>query len=171
MTQKIFTLWLTGLSGSGKTTFAEAFKATYERGGRSLVILDGDVLRRGLCRDLGFSLADRAENNRRIAEIAKLLNESGVSVVAALISPSREYRSAARQIIGPEFFHEVHVNTPLDVCEKRDPKGLYRKARENLIPEFSGISSPYEAPEQPDFTVDYHLTPQESVDLIYKNLS
>jgi adenylyl-sulfate kinase len=119
-----------------------------------VALLDGDVLRTGLCRDLGFSEADRSENIRRVAEVARLMNEAGVDVLCALISPLAAQRAGARSIIGPERFVEVHVATPLEVCERRDPKGLYRKARAGQIPQFTGIDSAYEAPAQPDLRID-----------------
>ncbi|MCY1538992.1 Adenylyl-sulfate kinase [compost metagenome] len=141
------TVWLTGLSGSGKSTLAFALEKTLIERGKLAYTLDGDNIRHGLCRDLGFSAEDRSENIRRIAEVAHLMNEAGVIVISSFISPYRHDREMARQIIGDERFVEVHVNTPLETCEQRDPKGLYRKARTGEFKEFTGISAPYEEPD------------------------
>jgi len=118
------------------------------------VVLDGDAVRAGLCRGLGFSPEDRRENIRRVAEVAKLMREAGLVVVCALISPLREDRAMAREIIGTAHFREVHVATPLEVCERRDPKGLYRNARANAVTQFTGVSAPYEEPLAPDLRID-----------------
>lgn len=139
-------LWLTGLSGSGKSTIAYAAdKLFWEKGYRSYV-LDGDNLRHGLCNNLGFSEEERSENSRRVAEVAKLFVDSGVFVLVALISPTVADRARARQIISPHRFVEVFVDAPLSVCESRDPKGLYSKARSGEITQFTGIDAPYEVP-------------------------
>lgn len=122
--------------------------------GQACFVLDGDNVRHGLNRDLGFSAADRQENIRRIAEVCKLMNAAGLIVIASFISPYREDREAAREVIGAENFREIYVSTSLNACEERDVKGLYRKAREGLIPEFTGISSPYEEPLSPDLALD-----------------
>lgn len=144
------TLWFTGLSGSGKSTVAVAMEeALYERGCRTY-ILDGDNIRGGINRDLGFSPEDRVENIRRIGEIAKLYRESGVINLVAFISPYRAERDLARSLSNGDDFVEVFVECPVDVCEQRDPKGLYKKARAGEIPEFTGISAPYETPENPE---------------------
>ncbi len=148
------TLWLTGLSGSGKSTIAYALEQKLVASGHACVVLDGDNIRHGLNRDLGFSPEDRSENIRRIAEVAKLFNEAGLMVITAFISPYREDRAKAREIIGAGRFIETFVDAPLAECERRDPKGLYKKARAGQIPEFTGISAPYEAPEQPDLRLD-----------------
>ena len=148
------TLWFTGLSGSGKSTIAQALEKRLLDEGRVAVVLDGDNLRHGLNRDLGFSDDDRHENLRRAAEVAALFNDAGILVVTAFISPSAEDRAIARDIIGGDRFTEVFVDTPLDVCEARDPKGLYRKARRGEIPGFTGISAPYEAPVNPGLRID-----------------
>lgn len=148
------TLWLTGLSGAGKSTVAFALERTLIEQGRACFVLDGDNVRHGLNRDLGFSTEDRQENIRRIAEVAKLMNAAGLIVIASFISPYQEDRQAARAIIGPDNFREVYVSTSLSACEQRDVKGLYRKAREGLIAEFTGISSPYEPPLNPDLSLD-----------------
>jgi adenylylsulfate kinase len=143
-------IWFTGLSGSGKSTLAAAFHHFLQTLGVSSYVLDGDVLRMGLNRDLGFSEKDRQENIRRAGEVAKILKETGVIVLAAFISPFEEDRKALKERIGPDDFLEVFVNAPLKVCESRDVKGLYQKARKGLIPMFTGIDSPYEIPKNPD---------------------
>lgn len=148
------TVWLTGLSGAGKSTLAYALeKALFERGVPSLV-LDGDNVRLGLNRDLGFGDEARRENIRRVAEVARLVNRSGLLVITALISPYEADRAMAREIIGAPQFLEVHLDTALQVCEQRDPKGLYRKARARLLPGFTGVSAGYEAPTQPGLRLD-----------------
>jgi adenylylsulfate kinase len=147
------TIWLTGLSGSGKTTLATSLSAHADFAASSVSVLDGDALRTGLCKDLGFSMADRRENIRRAAEAAKLLNDAGVTVFCALISPAKSDRDLARQIIGHQNFVEVHVAAPLEVCEARDTKGLYKKARAGELQMFTGISAPYEPPLSPAITL------------------
>jgi bifunctional enzyme CysN/CysC len=146
-------LWLTGLSGSGKSTLAMALERALFAKGRQVYVLDGDGVRQGLNGDLGFSPEHRSENIRRVAEVAKLFAEAGFIVITSLISPTRADRLRAR-MIGGELFHEVYVKAALDVCEERDPKGLYKKARAGEIPEFTGVSAPYEAPETPQLVVD-----------------
>jgi adenylylsulfate kinase len=151
-------VWITGLSGAGKTTLAlAAERALFERG-CSVFVLDGDKVRHGLCADLGFSLPERSENIRRIGETARLFYEAGQVVLVSAISPLRADRARARALIPAPHFIEVHCRCPLSVCEARDPKGLYRKARAGLLPEFTGISSPYEAPETPELVVDSAAT-------------
>lgn len=142
-------VWLTGLSGSGKSTIAAAVEREMFTAGHFVVLLDGDNVRTGLCGDLGFSLEDRKENIRRIAETAKLFVAAGAQVLCSFVSPTREIRSMAQNIIGADDFYEVFVNTPLEICEARDVKGLYAKARAGEIKGFTGIDSPYEAPENP----------------------
>lgn len=149
-------LWFTGLSGAGKSTVANALEAALHAQGRSTYLLDGDHLRQGLNRDLGFSEADRNENIRRAAEVARLLVDAGIIVIAAFISPLRSQREAARALFERDDFLEVFVDAPLAVAEARDPKGLYRKARSGLLPEFTGISAPYEPPLTPDFILPTH---------------
>lgn len=152
--QSAITLWLTGLSGSGKSSLAFALEKKLAVQGKQCFVLDGDNVRHGLNKDLGFSLSDRSENIRRIAEVAKLMNDAGLIVIVAIISPMIEDRMQALNIIGHDCFHEVYVSTPLNVCEQRDPKGLYRKARCGSLANFTGISSPYEPPEAPALVVD-----------------
>lgn len=144
-------IWFTGLSGSGKSTLANALEVELHARGMRTFILDGDNIRQGLNKDLGFTEADRVENIRRIAEVAKLMMEAGLIVMTAFISPFRREREMARQLVGAENFFEVYINTSLDVCEQRDPKGLYKKARAGKIPNMTGINSPYEPPEAPEF--------------------
>lgn len=146
-------IWLTGLSGSGKSTIAEALQETLFDMGLQTRILDGDSVRDGLSSDLGFSDEDRKENMRRISEVAKLFSESGIFTITAFISPFEKERSQAKEIIGENNFIEIHVATPLDLCEERDPKGLYKKARAGEIPQFTGIDSPYEEPTHPDMII------------------
>lgn len=153
-------VWFTGLSGAGKTTLSTALERRLFDAGRRTYLLDGDILRTGLCRDLGFSPADRRENVRRAGEVARVLSDAGLVVLAAFISPFRAERDALRAGMPAGRFIEVYVNAPLEACEHRDVKGLYRKARARLIPEFTGISSPYEAPLAPDIelqTAQEHL--------------
>ena len=152
--QRAATLWLTGLSGSGKSTLAFELERRLLAQGSVCYVLDGDNIRHGLNRDLGFSAADRHENIRRVAEVARLMNEAGLLVITAFISPYRDDRALARSVIGQERFLEVWVNAELSTCEARDPKGLYAKARAGAIAEFTGVSAPYEAPQHPALTLD-----------------
>ena len=166
------TIWLTGLSGSGKSSLAFAMEKRLMESGHACCVLDGDNVRHGLNRDLGFSPADRKENIRRIAETAKLMNDAGLFVITAFISPYREDRAAARRIIGEQRFVETYLSAALGVCESRDPKGVYAKARAGQIAEFTGISAPYEAPEAPSLAVDSGtLTLEESVQLVMNMIS
>lgn len=148
------TIWMTGLSGAGKSTLAFALEARLLAMGHACFVLDGDNVRHGLNRDLGFSPEDRCENIRRVAEVARLMNEAGLIVITSFISPYREDRLQASQIIGPAAFLEVHVATSLETCEQRDVKGLYKRARAGEVRDFTGINSPYEPPENPALTVD-----------------
>ena len=145
--------WLTGLSGAGKSTIASQVDRALTRAGRATMVLDGDNLRHGLNSDLHFTESDRAENVRRAAETGKLMADAGLITIVSLISPSRAEREAARIIAGDIAFLEVFVDTPLRICEARDPKGLYGRARSGAIPNFTGISAPYEAPLKPDLTL------------------
>jgi adenylylsulfate kinase len=153
-------VWFTGLSGSGKSTLAHAVEETLHQRGCRTFVFDGDNVRHGLCSNLGFSIKDRTENIRRIGEMAKLFVEAGVIALTAFISPLRADRERVRKLIGDADFIEVYVKCPVSVCESRDVKGMYKKARAGLIEEFTGISSPYEEPEHPDIVVD---TAQETV--------
>lgn len=153
MGQKPYTLWFTGLSGSGKSTLANEVEKNLYALGKYTMLLDGDNIRMGLNKNLGFKEKDRIENSRRVAEVAKLMNEAGLIVITAFISPFLQDREEAKKIIGDNFI-EIYVSTPLEECEKRDVKGLYKKAREGSIPNFTGISSPYEPPINPDITID-----------------
>ena len=148
--QKPAVLWFTGLSGSGKSTVAGALETRLAQLGYHTYLLDGDNVRHGLCSDLGFSEQDRRENIRRIGELAKLMADAGLIVLSAFISPHQAERKLVRDLLPEGEFLEVFVNTPLEICEQRDPKGLYKKARAGEIPNFTGISSVYEAPENPE---------------------
>ena len=168
--QHAVTLWLTGLSGSGKSTIAFALEQALVSRGRVAYVIDGDNVRHGLNRDLGFSPSDRKENIRRVAEVAALFNDAGIIVISSFISPYAEDRDSARQIVGDGFF-EVFVDAPLEVCEERDPKGLYKKARAGEIGEFTGVTAPYEAPVEP--AVHLHTDTQsagEAVQLVLDHL-
>ncbi|MFR0656380.1 adenylyl-sulfate kinase [Pantoea sp. SIMBA_079] len=147
-------LWFTGLSGSGKSTVAGALEQALHQLGVSTYLLDGDNVRHGLCRDLGFSDDDRRENIRRVGEVARLMVDAGLVVLTAFISPHRAERQMVRDLLGEGEFVEVFVDTPLAVCEARDPKGLYKKARAGELRNFTGIDSAYEAPEAADITLD-----------------
>lgn len=152
--QKGVMLWFTGLSGSGKSTVAIALERELQKRGLLCRILDGDNIRSGINKGLGFTAEDRRENIRRIAEVAKLFVDTGIITIAAFISPSNELRRMASDIIGAEDFREVYISTPLEVCEARDVKGLYAKARRGEIKNFTGISAPFEAPEHPALSID-----------------
>jgi bifunctional enzyme CysN/CysC len=164
-------LWFTGLSGSGKSTIANALEAKLHALGRHSFLLDGDNVRLGLNRDLGFSDADRAENVRRVGETAKLMLDAGLIVLAAFISPFRSERRMVREMIPEGEFVEIFVDAPLEEAEKRDPKGLYAKARGGLIPNFTGIGSPYEPPEAPEIRIDTTaMSAEEAADEILRFL-
>ena len=152
MGQNACTIWMSGLSGAGKSTIANALEKRLYAMGKKTMLLDGDNVRMGLNSNLGFSDEDRIENIRRIAEVAKLMNDAGLIVITAFISPYRQDRRNAKKIIG-EGFREVYVSTSIAECEKRDVKGLYKAAREGKIAHFTGITSPYEVPERPDVAV------------------
>ena len=165
------TVWLTGLSGAGKSTLADALEATFYKRDLPSFVLDGDALRAGLNRDLAFARKDRRENIRRIAEVARLFNRAGMFVIVAAISPYRDDRAAARSVIGSDRFVEVFVNTPLAICERCDPKGLYRRARSGVLIEFTGISAPYEVPLSPDLSVNGADSVERNVRTIFDLLS
>jgi adenylylsulfate kinase len=165
--QRGVTVWLTGLSGSGKSTLAVAAERALIERGRHAYVLDGDNIRHGLNKNLGFSPEDRTENIRRIGEVAKLFTDAGVIVFSSFISPYRADRDAVRALMEKGDFVEVWIDAPLEVCEERDVKGLYKKARAGEIPEFTGISAPYEAPERPELVVDTsRLSVEEGVEAI-----
>lgn len=162
--QRPCVLWFTGLSGAGKSTLSSLVDAALHKRGRHTFVLDGDNMRRRLCRDLGFSDADRTENIRRVAETARLMTEAGLIVLTAFISPFRSERMLARSLFAPGRFIEIYVNAPLELVEQRDPKGLYRRARRGEIRQFTGIDSPYEAPEQPELELDTaRFSPEQCV--------
>ena len=164
-------VWLTGLSGSGKSTLGYALERRLIGGGHAAFVLDGDNLRHGLCRDLGFSAEDRDENIRRVGEVAALFAEAGVIAIASFISPYAEGRQRARERAGSDSFVEVYLDTPVEVCERRDPKGLYKKARAGEIPNFTGISAPYEVPEEPTIRLDTDALDVEAcVDRVMRHL-
>ncbi len=154
LNQKPYVFWFTGLSGSGKSTLAIALERELHKRSHLCYLLDGDNIRSGINNNLTFSDEDRKENIRRIAEVSKLFVDAGVITLAAFISPTNEIRQQAAEIIGKEHFIEVFISTPLEECEKRDVKGLYKKARKGEIPHFTGISSPFEAPENPNISID-----------------
>lgn len=171
LNQKAFTIWMTGLSGSGKSTLANALEKRLFSMGKHTMLLDGDNVRMGLNRNLGFGEKDRIENIRRIAEVSKLMNDAGLIVLTSFISPYRMDRRNAREIIGTDFV-EVYVSTPLEECEKRDVKGLYQAARAGEIFDFTGISSPYEVPENPEIVIDTtKRTTEECVEMILEGLA
>lgn len=159
--QRGMMVWFTGLSGSGKSTIALAVERELHRRGILCRILDGDNIRCGINAGLGFSAEDRKENIRRIAEVGKLFVETGIVTLAAFVSPTNEYRQMARDIIGSEDFIEIYVSTPLEVCERRDVKGLYARARRGEVKDFTGISAPFEIPEHPAMSVDTSRQPLE----------
>jgi bifunctional enzyme CysN/CysC len=163
-------IWLTGLSGSGKSTIANALEIALHAQGQRTYILDGDNVRQGLNRDLGFTDADRVENIRRIAEVAKLMMDAGLVVITAFISPFRSERRMAKELIGEQNFLEIFVDTPLAVCEQRDPKGLYKKARAGKLPNMTGIGSPYEQPDSPELVLDGQSDTKDCVEKITQYL-
>lgn len=167
-----FAIWMTGLPGSGKSTLAGVLKQRFENDyGRFVEILDGDEIRKGLSRDLGLSREDREEHARRVSYLAKVLSRNGVISIVALISPYKVSRESAREIIGKDHFVEVYIKASLAACEKRDPKGLYAKARKGEITNMTGVQDPYEPPESPDVVIETELgTPQESADLLISRL-
>ncbi len=165
-THKGAVFWLTGLSGAGKTTLAFGAEKSLLASGMRVITLDGDMMRQGLCADLGFSLEARRENVRRVAHVAALIAQAGYICLCACIAPMREYRHLCRKIIGP-CYHEIFIDCPLEICRQRDVKGLYAKVNAGLINEYTGISSPYERPEHPDLILQTHT---QSVELSLKKL-
>jgi len=166
-----FVIWFTGISGAGKSTIALIVEERLVALGLAVHNLDGDSLRHGLNRDLGFSDAARIENIRRVGELARLFNNVGMIVLVAAISPFREGRDAARELAGPGRFVEVHVDTPLEIAEQRDVKGLYEKARSGQLPNFTGIDSPYEAPLNPEVRIDASFeSPEDAADEVFRVL-
>jgi len=169
--QKGTLLWFTGLSGSGKSTIAYTLEHALVQRGHLVYVLDGDNIRHGLNKNLGFSAEDRQENIRRIGEVGKLFVDAGVITLTAFISPYRADREVARQTVGPENFFEIYCNTPLAVCETRDPKGLYKKARAGEIKGFTGIDDPYEPPDHPTLVIDAtHTPPQDATVMLIELL-
>jgi adenylylsulfate kinase len=158
---KAVNLWFTGLSGSGKSTIAHAVEERLHQLGCRTFVFDGDNVRHGLCSDLGFSVEDRSENIRRIGEMVNLFLQAGVIALTAFISPLKQDRDYVREIIGADNFFEIHCNCPLQICEQRDVKGLYKKARAGIIKNYTGISSPYEAPENPALRLNSGVTSLE----------
>lgn len=164
-----FVLWFTGLSASGKSTLADLLHGELSKSGFPCFVLDGDRLRSGLCSDLGFSADDRAENLRRAGEVARLLVDAGLVVIAAFISPYVADRARVRSRFEKNQFYEIFLECPIEVCRQRDPKGLYRKAQEGLIPAFTGVSDPYEPPNAPDLVIRTgELTIQQSLQSLYR---
>jgi bifunctional enzyme CysN/CysC len=169
--QKPAVIWFTGLSGAGKSTIANLVEKKLRFEGKHTYLLDGDNVRHGLNRDLGFTDADRVENIRRVGEVAKLMLDAGLIVLTAFISPFRSERRLARELLGSGEFFEVHVDTPLAVAEARDVKGLYAKARAGMLKNFTGVDSPYEAPENPEIVVDTaSMTPEQAAEMIVERL-
>ncbi len=155
--QKAKVIWMTGLSGSGKTTLAIDIEKRLAEKGILTQVFDADIIRATINRDLDFSLEGRLQNIHRVAHLSRIFLEAGIVVINCFISPTRHIRHLAKKIIGPEDYIEVFVNAPLGLCEKRDPKGLYKKARNNQLPDFTGIDSPYEPPEKPDFELNTEI--------------
>ncbi len=171
LNQKGVILWFTGLSGSGKSTVANEVAYKLHEMGHISYVLDGDNVRHGLNKDLGFSPEDRNENIRRISEVANLFADSGIITITAFISPYRKLRDFCRELAGDGRFLEIFAKAPLDTCEERDPKGLYKKARDGVIKDFTGISAPYEEPETPEVIVNTDKeTVEESADKVIKKL-
>lgn len=164
-------VWFTGISGAGKSTVAGLVEKKLFSLGKHSYLLDGDIVRKGLCKDLGFDEKSRIENIRRVAEVASLMVDSGLIVLAAFISPFASDRTMARQLVGKNEFIEVFMDTPLEVAEKRDPKGLYQRARKGEIPNFTGIDSPYEIPENPEVRLIAGIeSAEEMADIVVKKV-
>jgi len=171
LNQKGRVIWLTGLSGSGKSTIAEALEKKLFAEGYFVQLLDGDNIRMGICNNLGFTVEDRKENIRRIAEVSKLFKDAGIICLNSFVSPTEEIRASAKNIIGADDFISVYINTPLEICEDRDVKGLYKKARAGEIKGFTGIDSPFEAPVEPDVEIlTAELSIEEACDKLYNSI-
>ena len=169
--QKSKVIWMTGLSGSGKTTIAKSLEKILHKEGYLSKLIDGDNIRAGINNNLGFSNEDRTENIRRIAEVSKLFLNCGVITINCFVSPTREIREMAKNIIGEDDFLEVFVNTPLETCEERDTKGLYQKARAGVISDFTGISAPFEEPENPFYSIETTTyTPEACANLLWEKI-
>jgi bifunctional enzyme CysN/CysC len=169
--QKPAVLWFTGLSGAGKSTIANLVEKKLHALGKHSFLLDGDNVRHGLNRDLGFNDADRVENIRRVGEVAKLMTDAGLIVLTAFISPFRAERELVRSLIPAGEFFEIFIDTPIEEAERRDVKGLYKKARAGEIANFTGISSPYEAPENPEIRIDTRMvSPEDAAELIIERI-
>ena len=169
--QKACVLWMTGLSGAGKSTIANALEQRLHEMGKHTYLLDSDNVRHGLSKDLGFTEEDRVENLRRIAEVSKLMVDAGLIVISAFISPFKSERDAAREIFGEDEFIEVFIDAPLEVVEQRDTKGLYKRARAGEVKHFTGISSPYEAPQSPEIHLHTDLdSVEQSIDHIIQSI-
>jgi adenylylsulfate kinase len=169
--QKGVVIWFTGLSGSGKSTIANEVAYKLNEMGKFAYVLDGDNIRHGLNKDLGFSPEDRDENIRRISEVANLFADSGAIAITAFISPYKKLRNFCRELAGPGRFLEIYTKCSLETCEKRDPKGLYEKARKGIIKDFTGVNAPYEAPEKPEILIDtdkYNI--EESAEIVIQKL-
>jgi adenylylsulfate kinase len=167
--QKAKVIWFTGLSGSGKTTVSSAVEKKLFEMGHFTQLLDGDIIRSGINNNLGFSEEDRTENIRRIAEVSKLIMNCGVVVLCAFISPTDDIRRMAKEIIGADDFIEIFVDTPIEVCEQRDVKGLYQKARKGLIKDFTGVNAPFEKPQDADLVIDTSVVSlEESVAMVFE---
>jgi len=164
------TIWFTGFSASGKSTLASRLHRALSDNGIQSVILDGDEVRKTINNDLGYSIPDREENNRRVAEMAKIINNSGVITLCAFISPTNKIRENIKQIIGSDNFILVHVDTPIEICESRDSKSLYKKAKEGKVKDFSGISSLFENPENPDIRIDGKKSVDKNIDILLTRL-
>lgn len=165
---KALVIWFTGLSGSGKSTLADLLETALFEAGKRTYLLDGDTLRTGLNKDLDFSAVGRTENIRRVGEVAKLMADAGLIVLSAFVSPFEKDRELVRQTVGAERFVQVYIDCPVEVCEARDVKGLYAKARQGLIPDFTGISSPFEVPKEPEIRID---TANQSIQDAFESLA
>lgn len=171
MKQRGIVIWLSGLPCSGKTTIGSGLENQLKNEGFIVRMLDGDITRKGICSDLGFSEKDRKENIRRIAEISRLLADTGIITICAFITPTEDLRQMAREIIGSSQFVNVFVDTPLEICEERDVKGMYRKARKGEISDFTGVSAPFEIPAIPDVILrTAHTSPDSSTQELYEYL-